>query len=132
VRLRTRVKARIQAYLAAENERVPVSDLFSRGGRARLATVTLPSEVRLQVDRLLALEEHLDAQIADQDRVVRQLALPQPRPAAAAQLVLNGERGRRITLSPWRGAREGIGCSSTGWPGTRSIRKRCASVATMS
>src|SRR6058998_839346 len=28
VRTRTRVKARIQAYLAAENERVPVSDLF--------------------------------------------------------------------------------------------------------
>src|SRR6184192_1810069 len=52
VRTRTRVKARIQAYLAAENERVPVSDLFSRGGRAWLATVALPPEVRSQVDRL--------------------------------------------------------------------------------
>src|SRR5213078_4243645 len=49
---RTRVKARIQAYLAAENERVPVSDLFSRGGRAWLATVALPPEVRSQAERL--------------------------------------------------------------------------------
>src|SRR5439155_1366300 len=53
VRTRTRVKARIQAYLAAENERVPVSDLFSRGGRAWLVTVALPPAVRRQVDRLL-------------------------------------------------------------------------------
>src|SRR5207249_2165318 len=43
VRTRTRVKARIQAYLAAENERVPVSDLFSRGGRAGLAPSTRSS-----------------------------------------------------------------------------------------
>ena len=82
VRTRTRVKARIQAYLAAENERVPVSDLFSRGGRAWLATVALPPEVRQQVDRLVALVAHLDAQIAEQDRGVRELAqaiLPRPR-----------------------------------------------------
>ena len=78
VRTRTRVKARIQAYLAAENERVPVSDLFSRGGRAWLATVALPPEVRSQVDRLLALVEQLDVQIAGQDRTVRELARATP------------------------------------------------------
>ncbi|PYO65473.1 MAG: IS110 family transposase, partial [Gemmatimonadetes bacterium] len=78
VRTRTRVKARIQAYLAAENERVPVSDLFSRGGRAWLATVALPPEVRSQVDRLLALVEQLDVQIAGQDRTVRALARATP------------------------------------------------------
>src|SRR5438034_7559501 len=61
VRTRTRVKARIQAYLAAENERVPVSDLFSRGGRAWLATVALRPEVRQQVERLVALVARLDA-----------------------------------------------------------------------
>src|SRR5213079_2099209 len=69
---------RIQAYLAAENERVPVSDLFSRGGRAWLATVALPPEVRQQVDRLVALVAHLDAQIAEQDRGVRELAQATP------------------------------------------------------
>src|SRR5438067_1023791 len=78
VRTRTRVKARIQAYLAAENERVPVSDLFSRGGRAWLATVALPPAVRAQVDRLLALVEQLDVQIAGQDRTVRELARATP------------------------------------------------------
>src|SRR5213596_1752792 len=81
VRTRTRVKARIQAYLAAENERVPVSDLCSRGGRAWLATVALPPEVRQQVDRLVALVAHLDAQIAEQDRGVRELAQATPEAA---------------------------------------------------
>src|SRR5438094_985445 len=81
VRTRTRVKARIQAYLAAENERVPVSDLCSRGGRAWLATVALPLEVRQQVDRLVALVAHLDAQIAEQDRGVRELAQATPEAA---------------------------------------------------
>src|SRR5207247_4356882 len=66
VRTRTRVKARIQAYLAAENERVPVSDLFSRGGRAWLATVALTTEVRQQVDWVGALVESLDVPMMDQ------------------------------------------------------------------
>lgn len=78
VRTRSRVKARIQAYLAAENERVPVSDLFGRGGRAWLQTVALPREVREQVDRLLALVDELDGQIAAQDRTVRELARVTP------------------------------------------------------
>ena len=78
VRIRTRVKARIQAYLAAENERVPVSDLFSRGGRAWLQTVALPPEVRQQVDRLVALVAHLDGEISEQDRAVRELARATP------------------------------------------------------
>src|SRR5207247_9534101 len=50
LRTRRRVKARIQAYLAAESERGPGSDLFSRGGRAGLATVALPPAVRQEVD----------------------------------------------------------------------------------
>src|SRR5437870_9298796 len=78
VRTRTRVKARIQAYLAAENERVPVSELFSRGGRAWLVTVALPPAVRQQVDRLLALVAQLDVAIAEQDRAVRELARATP------------------------------------------------------
>jgi transposase len=78
VRLRTRAKGRLHAYLAAENERVPVSDLFGRAGRAWLAAVALPPAVRRQVDTVLALVDHLDAQVAHYDREVRRLARVTP------------------------------------------------------
>src|SRR5947199_1146292 len=81
VRMRTRVKARIQAYLAAENERVPVSDLCSRGGRASLATEALRPEGRPQVDRPVAIGSHLDVWIAAQARARRGLAQATPQAA---------------------------------------------------
>src|SRR5439155_4785040 len=99
VRMRTRVKARIQAYLAAENERVPVSDLFSRGGRAWLATVVLPAAVREQVDRLLALVEQLDGQIAEQDRAVRELARATPEAALLQTIPGIGPFGALLLLA---------------------------------
>ena len=99
VRTRTRVKARIQAYLAAENERVPVSDLCSRGGRAWLATVALPPEVRQQVDRLVALVAHLDAQIAEQDRGVRELAQATPEAALLQTIPGIGPFGALLLLA---------------------------------
>src|SRR5881398_1638790 len=99
VRTRTRVKARIQAYLAAENERVPVSDLCSRGGRAWLATVALPPEVHQQVDRLVALVAHLDAQIAEQDRGVRELAQATPEAALLQTIPGIGPFGALLLLA---------------------------------
>lgn len=78
VRLRTRVKARIHAHLAAENERVPTTDLFGRAGRTWLRTVALPPAVREQVDRLLGVVEQLDQQLRSCDRAVRRLAAADP------------------------------------------------------
>jgi len=59
VRLRTKLKNRIHAYLAEQNERVEVSDLYGQAGRAWLATVALPREVREQVELVLELVDHL-------------------------------------------------------------------------
>lgn len=63
VRQRTVLKNRTHAYLTAENLRCPALDLYSRAGRAWLATVELPSVVRRHVDLLLANLDLLTAQI---------------------------------------------------------------------
>lgn len=78
VRTRTRLKARIHAYVTAENARVPTTDLFGRAGRAWLRTVELPPAVRTQVDRLLRLLDPLDAELRALDREVRRLAATDP------------------------------------------------------
>jgi transposase len=78
VRMRTRVKVRIHAYLTAENERVPTTDLFGRAGRAWLQGVALPPAVRVQVDGLLRLLAHLDTELKAMDREVRRLAAADP------------------------------------------------------
>src|SRR5438094_749885 len=78
---------------------VPVSDLCSRGGRAWLATVALPPEVRQQVDRLVALVAHLDAQIAEQDRGVRELAQATPEAALLQTIPGIGPFGALLLLA---------------------------------
>jgi transposase len=72
VRFRTRLKNRIHAYLAEQNERVGVSDLYGRAGRAWLATVALPPDVREQVELLLALVDHLTERLTRLDRRIRE------------------------------------------------------------
>ena len=71
VRLRTRLKNRIHGYLAEQNERVGVSDLYGRAGRAWLATVALPPVVREQVELLLELIDHLTERLGRLDRRIR-------------------------------------------------------------
>lgn len=72
VRARTRVKNRIQAYLAEQNLRVPTTDLFGKAGRQWLGVVELPEAVRLQVELLLEVVELVDAQVKRLDREVRE------------------------------------------------------------
>jgi transposase len=115
VRVRTRVKGRIQAYLAAENERVPVSDLFGRAGRAWLAAVVLPPAVRQQVELLLAVADELDRRIAALDRDVRRLAALTPQ-AELLQTVPGSSRapGARAGRRPT--ARHGsVGPAGSAW-----------------
>jgi transposase len=52
VRMRTSVKNRIHGHLMAENQRLEVSDLYGRAGRAWLRTAGLSPMARLQVDLL--------------------------------------------------------------------------------
>ena len=78
VRQRTRLKVRIHAYVTAENERVPTTDLFGTAGRAWLRTVALPPAVRTQVDHLLRLIAALEAELKPLDREVRRLAARDP------------------------------------------------------
>jgi transposase len=72
VRLRTKLKNRIHAYLAEQNERVGVSDLYGQAGRAWLAAVALPGEVREQVELLLELVDHLSDRLRGLDRQIRE------------------------------------------------------------
>ena len=71
VRRRTQVKNRVHAYLAEENQRIGVTDLFGQTGLEWLATVALPQPVRVQVELLLELVDLLDRQIARLDKQVR-------------------------------------------------------------
>ena len=78
VRLRTRAKNRIHACLAAENCRVPTTDLFGWGGRAWLSAVPLPSEVRREIQVQLALITALDEQLRGYDGEVKRQASRAP------------------------------------------------------
>ena len=71
VRQRTVIKNRVHAYLTAENLRCPQVDLYSKAGRAWLASVDLPPVVRRYVDLLLATLDHLSAQILSVDRALQ-------------------------------------------------------------
>jgi transposase len=99
VRLRTRLKARIHAYLAAENERVPATDLFGRAGRQWLASVGLPPAVRTQVERLLRVIDQLDHQVKDCDRDVRHLAATDPTAQQLATIPGIGPFGALLLLA---------------------------------
>jgi transposase len=78
VRRRTQVKNRVHAYLAEENQRIGVADLFGQAGRDWLATVELPPPVRVQVALLLELVDLLDHQVVRLDRQVRQAVKRSP------------------------------------------------------
>ena len=71
VRQRTVIKNRVHAYLTAENLRCPQVDLYSKAGRAWLASVDLPPVVRRYVDLLLATLDHLSAQILSVDKALQ-------------------------------------------------------------
>lgn len=112
VRQRTVLKNRIHAYLTAENLRCPALDLYSRAGRAWLATVDLPAVVRRQVDLLLANLDLLTQQILALDkyiqRHVRQDPVAQrlqtiPGVGAFGALLLQAEIG---PITRFRGAQE--------------------------
>ena len=63
VRTRTRLKNRVHAYLAEINLASPASDLFGKQGRIWMDSLTLPEEVRFQVDELLEILDFLEARI---------------------------------------------------------------------
>lgn len=76
VRTRTKLKNRVQAYLAEENHRVPMSDLFGTGGRQWLEAVELPDASRLQVELLLETIDGLTDRIERLDgKIKRQVKL---------------------------------------------------------
>lgn len=70
VRTRTKLKNRVQAYLAEENHRVPMSDLFGKGGRQWLEAVELPEASRLQVELLLETIDGLTTRVKRLDRMI--------------------------------------------------------------
>jgi len=63
VRIRTRIKNRVHAYLAEINLASPATDLFGKQGRLWINSLTLPNEVRFQVDGLLELLDSLEVRI---------------------------------------------------------------------
>jgi transposase len=63
VRIRTRIKNRVHAYLAEINLASPATDLFGKQGRVWMDSLSLPDEVRFQVDGLLDLLDSLETRI---------------------------------------------------------------------
>src|SRR5688572_19663905 len=63
VGLRSNLKCRIHAVLAAAGVQVPMSDLFGTSGRGLLAAARLAPESRARVDSLLRLIEALDFEV---------------------------------------------------------------------
>jgi transposase len=71
VRHRTSLKNRIHQTLITHGIAVGESDLFGVGGRARLAGLSLPEPWQTSVRVALELIDHLDEQIAEQERLLR-------------------------------------------------------------
>jgi transposase len=71
VRHRTMLKNRIHQTLITHGIAAGESDLFGAGGRARLARLSLPQPWQTSVTVALALIDHLDEQIAEQERLLR-------------------------------------------------------------
>jgi transposase len=78
VRSRTRLKNRIQAYLAEQNLRIPTADLFGKAGRQWLGVVELPEAVRLQVELLLDVVDVLDERVKRLDGTIRERVAMSP------------------------------------------------------
>lgn len=70
VALRSGLKAQVHAVLAKEGVRVPVSDLFGRGGMALLAEAPLGRAYRLRVDSLLGLIDAMDGEVEQLRRLI--------------------------------------------------------------
>ena len=71
VRHRTMLKNRIHQTLITHGVAAAESDLFGRRGRQRLDRLTLPEPWQTSVRASLALIDHLDEQIAQQERLLR-------------------------------------------------------------
>jgi transposase len=71
VRQRTSVKNRVHQTLITHGVAVGERDLFGVGGRARLARLQLPEPWQTSVAASLALIDHLDEQIDEQERLLR-------------------------------------------------------------
>ena len=84
VRSRTRLKNRVHAYLAEINLASPATDLFGKQGRIWMDSLTLPEEVRFQVDGLLELLDFLELRIRKTAKRIEQRVLMTP----DAQLLL--------------------------------------------
>jgi len=72
--VRARAKNQLQAVLHQEGFLKPVSDLFGRRGRAWLGDIALSAAGRRAVAVWLAQVDHLDAEIAVQQRELERLA----------------------------------------------------------
>jgi transposase len=75
---RTRSKNQIHATLHMHGERVPVSDLFGRQGRAWLAGVVLRAAARQAIDAHLRMIDQLDQEIHALDQQLRHLSQEDP------------------------------------------------------
>jgi transposase len=73
VRHRTALKNRIHATLLAFGHPCPVSDLFGTGGRELLARLALPEPWAADTTAALHLIDELDHEIAECERVLRQV-----------------------------------------------------------
>jgi transposase len=71
VRHRTMLKNRIHQTLITHGIAAGESDLFGRCGRRRLDRLALPEPWRTSVRASLALIDHLDEQIGEQERLLR-------------------------------------------------------------
>ncbi len=84
VRSRTRIKNRIHAYLAEINLASPATDLFGKQGRIWIDSLTLPDEVRFQVDGLLELLDFLETPDPEGGQAHRATGRHHPRGSAPA------------------------------------------------
>jgi transposase len=73
VRQRSALKNRVHATLMSHGVPCPVSDLFGRAGRERLARLTLPEPWRGSVEASLRLIDELSAEVAAIERELRAL-----------------------------------------------------------
>lgn len=78
VRHRTSLKNRVHQTLITHGVAPGPSDLFGVGGRERLARLSLPEPWQSNVELTLALIDHFDEQIAEQERLLRRAGAEHP------------------------------------------------------
>ena len=156
VAIRSGLKAQVQAILAKEGVRVPVTHLFGVGGRSLLDEVALGDAYRLRVDSLLGLVDALDDEIEvfaarvagileDHPGYHAIQAIPGVGPVLAAIFVaeigdvarfggppscVRGRDSHRATVSPTPMCIAGISPNKArGWCAGRQSRPRAANAA---